>query len=117
MKTIPQIPTDKVVLLNISRCYNADNDEEDIYKRPSIYEMTRKYWKLDKSHAEQADYAFGVANGEVKVVYNNLKWGYVEYNGYLRCMFEGEEVKDSPYLGLKISEYVRSQNPVTYINC
>lgn len=34
MKTIPEIPTDKVVLLNITRCYNADEKEEDIYKRP-----------------------------------------------------------------------------------
>ena len=37
MKTIPEIPTDKVVLLNISRCYNADDKEEDIYKLNPMY--------------------------------------------------------------------------------
>ena len=55
MKKISEIPTDKVVLLNISRCYNADEKEEDIYKRTNVYEMVRKYWKVYKSHVEQAD--------------------------------------------------------------
>ena len=117
MKLIPSIPTDKVVLLNISKCYNADDNEEDIYKRPNLYEMTRKYWKIDKSHAEQADYAMGVANGVIVAVYKNLQWKYEDYKGYLRCSFEGDEVTNSPYLGLKVSDYVRSQNPVTYVNC
>lgn len=117
MKHIPEIPADKVVLLNISRYYNADEKEEDIYKRPNIYEMTRKYWKVDKSHVEQVDYVFGVANGVVVVVYKDTNWKYEDYNGYLRCSFEGVEVKDSKYLGLMVSDYVRSQNPVTYINC
>ena len=117
MKKISEIQTDKVVLLNISRCYNADEKEEDIYKRTNVYEMVRKYWKVDKSHVEQADYVFGVANGLVVAVYTDMRWKYEEYNGYLRCSFEGVEVKDSKYLGLKVSDYVRSQNPVTYINC
>lgn len=117
MKAIPEIPTDAVVLLNISRCYNATEQEEDIYKRPNIYEMTRKYWKIDKDHAEQAKYACGVANGEIVSVYTNLKWSYVDYNGYMRCAFEGDEVKDSYLLGLNISRYVRCQNPITYVNC
>ena len=76
MKKISEIPTDKVVLLNISRCYNADEKEEDIYKRTNVYEMVRKYWKVDKSHVEQADYVFGVANGLVVAVYTDMRWKY-----------------------------------------
>lgn len=116
MKRIPNIPSDKVVLLNISRCYNATDKEDDIYKRPNIYEMTRKYWKVDKSHVEQADLALGVANGIVVAAFKDLKWKYEDFKGYLRCSFEGIEVPDCPYIGIKVSDYVRSQNPVTYIN-
>lgn len=117
MKTIPEIATDKVILLNISRCYNATEKEEEIYKRPSIYEMTRKYWKVDKAHAEKAQYACGVANGIIVSVYTNLRWSYIEFNGYLRCAFEGDPVEDSYLLGLNVAQYVRCQNPVTYVNC
>lgn len=115
MKKIPSIPTDKVVLLNISRRYNAE--EKDGHNSQNMYELTRKFWKIDKSHAEEADFAFGVANGKVVSVYRNLRWQYEEYNGYLRCSFEAEEVSDSPYLGMDVSGYIRSQNPIAYVNC
>lgn len=116
MKKIPSIPTDKVVLLNISRCYNADEKEEDTYKRPNVYEMTRKYWKIDKDRAGLADYVCGVANGKIVSVYKDADWKYVDYRGSIRCEFDGEEVPESYLMGLDVSQYVRCQNPISYIN-
>ena len=39
---IPEIPNDKVVLLNISKKYNADKDTDPKLVRENDYEMTRK---------------------------------------------------------------------------
>lgn len=112
---IPEVPEDKVVLLNISRCYNC-TDPSSIYFRPNVYEMTRKFWKADKDRTSQADYVFGVADGKVVGVFKNAVWEYMEFNGYQRVGFTAEEVHDSPYLGLDLSEYVRVQNPIRYVN-
>lgn len=115
MKIIPEIPNDKVILLNISRCYNAD-DKDDTYKRPNVYEMTRKYWKIDKDRACFADFVCGVANGVIVSVYENTNWKYVDYRGTMRCEFEADEVPNSYLLGLNVAHYVRCQNPISYIN-
>lgn len=103
---IPEIPTDKVLLLNISRCYNADEKKDPTYIRPDVYEMTRKFWRADKDHVQEADYIFGVANGIVVGVFTNAKWSYMEFRGYQRVGFEGDEMKDSPYLGLDFIPYL-----------
>lgn len=116
MKKIPEIPNDKVVLLNISRCYNANDKEEAIYRRPNVYEMTRKYWKIDKNRASLADFICGVANGIIVSVYENASWKYVDYRGTMRCEFEADEVNNSYLLGLNVANYVRCQNPISYIN-
>lgn len=116
---IPEISEGiKVILLNISKSYNAKPGEDPIYIRENVYEMTRKYWKLNKEKANLADYTLGVANGKVVSVYKNTQWENIEFNGSMdeRCGFVGEEVKNSPFLGLDLSLYMRCQNPVRYVN-
>ena len=45
---IPEIPNDKVVLLNISKSYNADENTPPMFVRENDYEMTRKYCRLNE---------------------------------------------------------------------
>ena len=115
---IPEIPNDKVVLLNISKSYNADKDTDPMFVRENDYEMTRKYWTVNLDIVREAEYAFGVANGIVVAVFTDLKWDYIEspYFGTMRKAFTGRRVDDSPYLGLDLSEYMSVRNPFGYVN-
>lgn len=115
---IPEIPNDKVVLLNISKSYNADKDTDPMFVRENDYEMTRKYWTVNLDIVREAEYAFGVANGIVVAVFTDLKWDYIKspYFGTMRKAFTGRRVDNSPYLGLDLSEYMSVRNPFRYVN-
>ena len=115
---IPEIPNDKVVLLNISKSYNADKNTDPMFVRENDYEMTRKYWTVNLDIVREAEYAFGVANGIVVAVFTDLKWDYIKspYFGTMRKAFTGRRVNDSPYLGLDLSEYMSVRNPFRYVN-
>ena len=115
---IPEIPNDKVVLLNISKSYNADKNTDPMFVRENDYEMTRKYWTVNLDIVREAEYAFGVANEIVVAVFTDLKWDYIKspYFGTMRKAFTGRRVNDSPYLGLDLSEYMSVRNPFRYVN-
>ena len=115
---IPEIPNDKVVLLNISKSYNADKNTDPMFVRENDYEMTRKYWTVNLDIVREAEYAFGVANGIVVAVFTDLKWDYIKspYFGTMRKAFTGRRVDNSPYLGLDLSEYMSVRNPFRYVN-
>ena len=115
---IPEIPNDKVVLLNISKSYHADKDTPPMFIRENVYEMTRKYWTVNLDIVRQAEYALGVADGIVVAVFTDLKWVYIEcpYLTTMRKAFTGRPVPDSPYLGLDLSEYMTIRNPFRYVN-
>ena len=115
---IPEIPNDKVVLLNITKSYNADEHTPAMFRRENEYEMTRKYWTVNLDIVRQAEFALGVANGKVVAVFTDLKWDYIEcpFICTLRKGFTGRPVNDSPYLGLDLSEYMSIRNPFRYVN-
>lgn len=115
---IPEIPNDKVVLLNISKSYNADENTPPMFVRENDYEMTRKYWTVNLDIVREAEYAFGVANGIVVAVFTDLKWDYIDcpFICSMRKGFTGRRVDDSPYLGLDLSEYMSIRNPFRYVN-
>lgn len=115
---IPEIPNDKVVLLNITKSYNADGNTDPMFIREDFYEMTRKYWTVNLDIVREAEYAFGVANGKVVAVFTDLKRDYIEspYFGTMRKAFTGREVKDSQYLGLDLTEYMAMRSPFRYVN-
>lgn len=77
--------------------------------------LSGKGVKIEK--AELADYVFGVAHCKVVGVFKPHKWYYTEPgNRKTRIQFDGEEILDSPYLGMDLSDYFKGiQNPVRYI--
>ncbi len=106
-----------IIAFNISKTY-------DLYiqgkgDRSSLYDCTRHYWaNVKKERAELAELVFGVAHGKVVSVYKPTSWHYVDYKGGQRIEFDGEEILDSPYIGLDVSEFFyKVQNPVRYIGC
>ena len=107
-----------IIAFNISKTYDLlINGKGD---RSSIYDCTRHYWaNVKKEKAELADYVLGVAHGVVVGVFKPNIWYYTESGVYKnRIQFEGDEIEDSPLLGLDVSEYFyRVQNPVRYIGC
>ena len=87
-------------------------------KRENLYEMTRKYWKLNMKRAANATHVLAVVNGVVEAVFIPEKWFLTENPKYIgRYEFVGEEDVDNDYIGKSVSSfYGRSQNPVKYIN-
>ena len=87
-------------------------------KRESLYEMARKYWKVDIKRASKATHVLAIMNGVVKTVYLPEKWKQTDNIKHAgRYEFVGEEDVDNDYIGKSVKEYYgRSANPVLYIN-
>jgi hypothetical protein len=100
---------EKILCLNVSRTYLSS-------ERPTLYECTRKYWKLNGNRAINAELVFAVSHGYIVGVFKPTRWFLSEeYIG--RWEFEGEQIEDSPYIFMDISHLlVKRQNPVMYIN-
>ena len=117
---------EKAVLIRISKLYRESMTAEE------IYEATRGVWKVG-TRRDGADYAFSIANGEIKAIYIIASWlpagtlSYqtrpkvdIEVEG--RWEFEGKlaggEMCDQ-YLGKSVKHYLPqgAANPITYINC
>lgn len=99
----------KIMYLCITRSYHRLDD----FKRETIYECTRKYWKLkdfELSKANEADFIVGIADRQIKGVYKNMSgWKMVknmpellndtevkDHSEYQdRYAFDGEEVTSS----------------------
>jgi hypothetical protein len=59
-------------------------------KRENLYEMTRKYWKVDINRARKATHVLAIVNSIVEEVYNPVDWKYTEDPKHLgRCEFHG----------------------------
>ena len=43
-------------------------------KRENLYEMTRKYWKVDINRVRKATHVLAIVNGIVEEVYNPVKY-------------------------------------------
>lgn len=88
------------------------------YIRENLYEMARKYWKVDGQRASKANHVLAVVDGIVKEDYTPIDWKLTEDPEHLgRYEFLGIENEDSEYIGKSVvSFYGKSQNPVKYIN-
>ncbi len=104
-----------IIAFNISRTYDlllrGKGDRAD------LYDCVRHYWKAKKENAERADYVFGVVRCKVVGVFRPTRWYYTESGKYEgRLEFDGEEIEDSPYIGMDLSDYFHKvQTPVRYI--
>ena len=95
---------DKLIFVNIKNSYEAmiNNDKSTPFYRENIKEYTRKYRTIADSKADKATHILGCYKGIVKEV---IKISHVlisddNYPG--RKVFEGEELKNSQYLGMNI---------------
>jgi hypothetical protein len=117
---------EKVVLIRISKLYSESMTAEE------LYEATRGVWKVGPRR-DEAEFAFSIANGEVKGIYKIESWlpaGTLKYQTRPRADIEvegrwefegrlaGGEISDQ-YLGKSVKHYLPrgASNPITYINC
>ncbi|MCQ2246644.1 MAG: endonuclease [Bacteroidaceae bacterium] len=109
---------DSIIFININRSYGTNAKDE--YKRPSLYEATRKSWVLKPERANKANLVLAVYRGVVRGVFKpTSKWYNAEEEGYSnRYMIDAVEVTDSPYLNKSVVDlFTQSQNPIHYYNC
>lgn len=87
-------------------------------QREDIYEMARKYWKVDGQRAKTATHVLAIIDGIVDTVYTDCVWKPTENPKYLgRWEFVGAPCHNSSYIGKSVKSYYgHSANPVKYIN-
>ncbi len=100
-------PEDRILCLKIGK-----------EMRENIYEMTRKYWKIDIDKARKVTHVLAILKGHVVAVFAPEKWRYTDNPQYgCRIEFEGSEIADCEYIGKSVEHfYGRSSNPAKYIN-
>ena len=63
MNELKSINGDILLCFSISKLIN---------ERESLYESTRKYWRLDINKAKQATHVLGICNGKVVIVFEDM---------------------------------------------
>ncbi len=86
-------------------------------QRENMYEMSRKYWKVNLERASRSTHVLAIVNGIVEAVFIPNRWYHTDNPSYIgRCEFEGKEDQNSKYLGKSVTAlYGKSANPVLYI--
>lgn len=103
-------PGDTLLLVSLNKSFDQSK-ANGVYRRPDIYEATRKYWKISKNAPEEIKYVLGVYKGVVRCVIEvkNWKWTTVSEDRKTfkseRCIFEGDVLDDSPYMNKDVSDY------------
>ena len=107
-------PGHKLLMVNLNRSYNQKR-AVGVYVRKDVYEMTRKYWHLNKSRADQIDYLLGVYKGIVRMVIKpSTKWklSTADENGnpFKTARYEIEGITDDGegnrlYLNKDVTDY------------
>ena len=104
---------EKVITIKINKEYREGMSKEELFK------VTSYCWSLSIDRAKKADYVLAVVQGEVKEVYENLKWYEVEEKG--RIAFRGqvahEEIREK-YVGKNVRNLYKQgeANPCKYFN-
>lgn len=104
-----------LMFVNIKKSFFEANPSS-IYFRKTIFDCTRKYWKLNSKKVNKIAYVLGHVNGIVQCVIKPTRWEISkepETVGRFICF--GEELMDSPFLGKDITNIISiGQNPVNY---
>ena len=114
---------DPVVAIAINRSYRDGMNQQDLYDR------TSGTWKISKTRADKARYAFAVYRGVIQEVYEISAWspsGSTEYTRQLgpnrndgRFEFYGRLAPDNirdKYRGKRLPDRFYG-NPIRYYNC
>lgn len=102
--------SDGILLVSLNRTFNQKK-AGDIYKRPNLYESTRKYWSIGQGQPQNIKYVLGVYRGIVRCVISvsSYTWVDVSEEGIRfkkpRCCFEGKNLIDSPFLHKDVTDY------------
>lgn len=115
-KPIEVAESDSILFININKSYGSNAEEE--YNRPSLYEATRKYWKLNPERANKANLIMAVYRGVVRGVFKPTSKWYPAIERPGRYMVDAQQIHQSPYLHKSVANlFTQSQNPIHYHNC
>lgn len=101
---------DILLLVSLNKSFDQSK-ANGVYRRPDIYEATRKYWPIRKNAPQEIKYVLGVYKGVVRSVIEVTSWNWTDVSeeGTIfksdRCIFEGKLLHDSPYLNKDVSDY------------
>lgn len=101
-----------LLILNINRTFNINSSQH-----PTVYESTRKSWRINIHRAKRVDYVLSEYRGVIRAIYKPQEWECVSETG--RWQFVGEEVTDKEiierYLG-KVTPPKKhgAANPIRY---
>ncbi len=101
-------PTDRIICVKVGKI-----------RRESLYEMSRKYWKVGLDRAKKSTHVLAVIDGIVRAVYIPKVWMYTDDPTHIgRCEFTGIEDLNSDYIGKDVKGFYKqgNTNPVRYIN-
>lgn len=108
---------DRVLTININGTYNRNYEGKE-----SIYESTRKSWKLSPRRAEKVQYVLSEYRGVVRAIFVPEKWEHEKGNDK-RWLFEGYEIteQNNPevyhrYINKHLPKAKGTQNPIHYYN-
>lgn len=99
-----------ILLVNLNKSFDQTN-ADGIYKRPNLYEVTRKYWRIGRNRPQNIRYVLGVYRSIVRSVIEVDGYQWVEKTEegipfkHTRCCFEGELIDDSSFLNKDVSAY------------
>lgn len=79
-------PKDKILCLNIAKSYGNTK---------TVFDAAKEAWGLNKARRNKVTHILAISNGIVRGVFKPTDWYEVEGN---LVGFNGEEIKDSPYL-------------------
>lgn len=105
-----------VILCTVNRLFRRNMSNEE------IYEICRGNWVVGEQR-EKAKYAFCVAYGIVRQVFEIQKWCPVtarhkESKTQNRWRFDGIVAQNlQHYIGGNVEKYIGAQNPIRYVNC
>ncbi len=102
--------TDRLIFVNIKKSYEAmiNKDKSSDYYRENLQECTRKYWNVAKDKAEYATHILGCYKGIVMDVIKVTSFSTSDNKYPGRKIFQGEELKDSQYIGMDIRNIFES---------
>ncbi len=98
-----------ILLVSLNKSYDLAKAK---IRRVDLSEITRKYWLVSRSRAEEIRYVLGVYRGIVRAVFKVEGYNWLEENEETkqkfkkeRCCFEGKLDESSPYINKDVTDY------------
>lgn len=104
-KKLKVINDDKLLLVSLNQTFSENLNDDELYTK------TRGDWfRIIEKIAKSTDYILGIYKKKVRSVIKKENYKFVtDENGNKRCQFEGNLVKDSPYLENNTADYKMQQ--------